>query len=68
MPDGTARAERIIVEQEVLEMLAEEAPPDPEKVQVVARLASSGAAVGFGAGAGTATTTEAAASARTKGK
>jgi hypothetical protein len=54
-PDGTAIAERIIVEQEVFDLLAEEAPPEPENVQVVARLARSGAAVGTGAGAGAGT-------------
>lgn len=51
VPDGTAKAERMMVEQEVLDLLADEAPADPEKVQVVARLARSGAAVGAGAGA-----------------
>jgi len=35
-------------------LLAKDAPDEPEKVQVVARLARSGAAVGAGAGAGTA--------------
>ena len=48
VPDGTATAEIMIVEQEVLDLLAEEAPPDPENVQVVARLLISGAAVGSG--------------------
>lgn len=51
VPDGTAKADKMIVEQEVFDLLAEEAPPEPEKVQVVARLARSGAAVGAGAGA-----------------
>ena len=50
LPDGTARADKMIVLQEVLDLLAEEAPPDPEKVQVVALLAISGAAVGSGCG------------------
>lgn len=49
-----------MVEQEVLDLLAEEAPLDPLKVQVVALLARSGAAVGSGAGAGAAKTTAAA--------
>jgi hypothetical protein len=40
-----------MVEQDVLDALAEEAPSDPEKVQVVARFSSVGAAVGSGAGA-----------------
>jgi hypothetical protein len=53
-PDGTASAERIMVEHEVFDLLADEYPPDPEKVQVVALLSRSGAAVG--AGAGTAST------------
>lgn len=52
MPDGTASADRMMVEQEVLDLLADEAPPEPEKVQVVARLSRSGAAVGAGAAAG----------------
>jgi hypothetical protein len=46
--DGTLTAEIMIVEQEVLYLLAEEAPADPENVQVVARLLISGAAVGSG--------------------
>lgn len=50
MPEGTARADKMIVLQEVLDLLAEEAPPEPEKVQVVALLARSGAAVGSGWG------------------
>jgi hypothetical protein len=49
-PEGTARADRMIVEQDVLDLLALEAPPEPEKVQVVARLLKSGAAVGSGTG------------------
>jgi len=50
VPEGTASADRMIVEQEVLDLLAEDAPPEPEKVQVVALLLRSGAAVGSGAG------------------
>lgn len=50
VPEGTARAERMMVEHEVFDLLAEDAPPDPENVQVVARLARSGAAVGSGTG------------------
>lgn len=42
----------MMVEQEVLDLLAEEAPPEPEKVQVVALSSSVGAAVGAGTGAG----------------
>lgn len=59
-PDGTAIAERMMVEQEVLETLASEAPFEPLKVQVVARLAialeRSGAGVGIGIGTGPAMT------------
>ena len=55
-PDGTATADKMMVEQEVLDLLAREAPDEPEKVQVVARLARSGAAVGAGAAAGAART------------
>lgn len=54
VPDGTARAERMIVEHEVFDTLADEAPPEPEKVHVVARLSSCAASVGSGAGAGAA--------------
>lgn len=35
-----------MVEQEVLDLLADAAPPEPEKVQVVARLPISGVGVG----------------------
>lgn len=48
-PEGTATEERMMVEQDVLDLLAEEAPLEPLKVHVVARLARSGAAVGTGA-------------------
>ena len=47
-------AESTIVEQEALDLLAKEAPFDPEKVQVVARSSSRAAAVGSGAGTATA--------------
>jgi hypothetical protein len=40
----------MMVEHDVFDLLADEAPPDPEKVQVVALLSRSGAAVGAGAG------------------
>jgi hypothetical protein len=43
-----------------LDLLADEAPLDPEKVHVVGLLAKSGAAVGSGAAAGAALTTVAA--------
>lgn len=52
MPEGTASADKTMVAQEALDLLAEAAPDEPEKVQVVARLARSGAAVGAGAAAG----------------
>ena len=55
-PDGTAIAERMMVEHEVLDLLAEEAPAEPEKVQVVALSLRFGAAVGAGAAAGIAKT------------
>lgn len=51
VPEGTARADRTMVEQEVFDLLTEAAPPDPGNLQVVARLSRSGAAVGAGAGA-----------------
>lgn len=55
MPDGTATSDRTIVEQDVLDLLADEAPSDPEKVQVVALSSSFGGGVGAGASvAGTA--------------
>ena len=56
----------MMVEQEVLDLLAEEAPPDPENVQVVARLLRSGAAVGSGTGAGAASAKEVAPSTRAR--
>jgi hypothetical protein len=58
----------MIVEQDVLDLLADEAPFDPENVQVVARLARaiSGAAVGSGAAAGAATVSAAAPSTRAR--
>lgn len=55
VPDGTTREESTMVAQEALDLLAEAAPPDPEKVQE-ALLARSGAAVGAGAAAGAAAT------------
>jgi len=58
-PDGTTRPLRTIVAQDALDLLAAEAPEDPEKVHE-ALLARSGAAVGAGAGtaAGAAATSE----------
>lgn len=64
VPEGTATLLRTIVAQEVLDLLASEAPVEPENVHE-ALLAKSGAAVGSGAavaaGAGAANTREAAA-------
>lgn len=54
-PEGTATLDKTMVEQDVLDLLAEDAPLEPEKVQVVALLSRSGAAVGKGAAAGAAT-------------
>lgn len=51
-PDGTATDDRTIVEQDFLDLLAKDAPLEPEKVQVVALLSMSGAAVGSGAAMG----------------
>lgn len=45
-----------MVEQEVFDLLADEAPPEPENVHVVALLDRSGAAVGRGAATGDANT------------
>lgn len=54
VPDGTATAERTIVEHEDLDLLAKEAPFDPVNVHVVALLLISGAEVGAGDAAGAA--------------
>lgn len=45
VPDGTATAESTIVAQAVFDLLADDAPLDPEKVQLVARCSNFGAAV-----------------------
>jgi hypothetical protein len=53
VPDGTATSDRIIVEHDACDLLADDAPLEPEKVQVVAlfaRAAGSGGAVMAGAG------------------
>jgi hypothetical protein len=58
VPDGTATSDNTIVEQDVLEALAEDAPSEPEKVQLEARSCSAFRVGGVvGAGAGTACTT-----------
>jgi len=55
-PDGTATSERTIVEQDVFDLLAEEAPLSPENVQVVERLSRLAAGVTIGAATGLAIT------------
>lgn len=60
MPEGTATLLNTIVAQEVLDLLAAEAPDDPEKVHE-ALLARFGAAVGAGAGSAEARVVERAA-------
>lgn len=56
-PDGTAMLDRTMVEHDFWEALAEAAPLEPEKVQLVARFTrlTSGAGVTAGAAAGSAT-------------
>lgn len=49
VPAGTATEERMMVEQEVLDLMAEAAPLEPEKVQVEERCSISDARVGAGA-------------------
>jgi hypothetical protein len=69
VPEGTASADRMMVEHDVLDLLASEAPEEPEKVQVVAlfsRSARLGPAVGAGDGAGMASTVLMAARLRSK--
>jgi hypothetical protein len=57
VPEGTATADSTMVEQAVLDLLADEAPLDPEKVQLVALSANCGAAVTWAlAGSGSACT------------
>jgi hypothetical protein len=51
VPDGTAIAESTIVEHDFWDLLAEDAPLEPEKVQLVALLTISGAGAGVTAGA-----------------
>lgn len=63
-PAGTVRVSKIIVEQEALDLLADEYPRDPEKEHVAARFSmarssnalstssAAGAAVGIGAATG----------------
>jgi hypothetical protein len=56
VPDGTATLDRIIVEQEDCDLLAEAAPEEPEKVQEVALFAKLGASVMAGSATGEAMT------------
>jgi hypothetical protein len=56
VPDGTATSDRMMVEQEACDLLAEAAPEEPEKVQEVARLAKLGASVMAGSATGEAMT------------
>jgi hypothetical protein len=50
VPEGTATAERTMVEHDFWDLLAEAAPFDPEKVQLVALLTSPGSGAGVIAG------------------
>lgn len=50
-PDGTATFDKTMVEHEVLDLLAEAAPLEPENVQEAARFSSVAGAVIAGAGA-----------------
>jgi hypothetical protein len=52
VPDGTATSDRMIVEQDFCDALAEAAPEEPEKVQDVALLAKLGASVMEGSATG----------------
>lgn len=52
VPDGTATSDRMIVEQDCCDALAEAAPDEPEKVQEVALLAKLGASVMAGCATG----------------
>lgn len=52
VPEGTATFDRIMVEHELCDLLAEDAPLEPEKVQLVARLARLGGAVIAGSAIG----------------
>ena len=56
VPDGTATLDKMIVEQEDCDLLAEAAPEEPEKVQEVALLAKLGASVMAGSATGEAMT------------
>lgn len=53
VPEGTATSERMIVEHDFCDLLALDAPLEPEKVQLVALLARLGAWVIAGAASAT---------------
>ena len=55
MPEGTATLERTMVAHDVCDLEASAAPLEPEKVQLEARLTTSGLGAGVMAGAGAAT-------------
>lgn len=52
VPDGTATEDSTMVEHELFDLLASDAPLDPENVQVVARLSSEAAGVTCGSATG----------------
>jgi hypothetical protein len=64
VPDGTATLDRTMVEHEVLDLLAEAAPLEPENVHEAARFSSVAGAVTAGAGAANATEEKTASPAR----
>lgn len=73
VPDGTATLDRTMVEHDFCDLLAEDAPLLPEKVQLVALLTSAGSGAGVTSGprssrgeTGEATTSEAAKAAPTR--
>lgn len=55
VPDGTATFDKTMVAHEVLDLLAEAAPLEPENVQEAARFSSVAGAVIAGAGAASTT-------------
>lgn len=64
VPDGTATFDKMMVEHEVLDLLAEAAPLEPENVHEAARFSSVAGAVTAGAGAANATEEKTASPAR----
>jgi hypothetical protein len=55
VPDGTATLDRIMVEHDACDLLADDAPLEPEKVQVVALFARAGSGGAVTTGLATAT-------------